>query len=323
VCRIKFKKSFVRAGIGKFIIAFAGIAMAFFSKTGSAGAQSMEPRIYSNAPVGMNFLISGYVYQQGDVLLDPSLPLKDVEAKAHTAILAFSRSLDIGGKSGKIDLIVPYAWLSASGKLNEDERSRNVSGLADPGVRFSVNLYGAPALSFEEFKSYRQDTIVGVSLLTTIPLGRYDSDKLVNVGTNRWSFKPELGISQALGRWTFEFAAAAIFFTENDEFLENQSRKQDPIYSFQGHLIYNFPRGIWAALNATYYTGGRTSIDGVKGDDLQRNWRFGATLTVPINVHHSLKFYASTGAMTRVGGDFDLAGVAWQYRWGGGLGEGR
>jgi hypothetical protein len=323
VCQIKFQKTYAQTRPGKFFAGIVGVAMAFFSQTGSAGAQSMEPRIYSNAPVGMNFLIAGYAYQQGDVLLDPSLPLKDVEAKAHTAILAFSRSLDIWGKSGKIDLVFPYAWLSASGKLNEEGRSRNVSGLADPAVRFSVNLYGAPALSFEDFKTYRHDTLVGVSLLTTFPLGRYDSDKLVNVGTNRWSFKPELGISQALGRWTVEFAAAAIFFTENDEFLGNQSRKQDPIYSFQGHVIYNFPRGIWAALNATYYTGGRTGIDGVKGDDRQRNWRFGTTLTVPINVHNSLKFYASTGAMTRVGGDFDLAGVAWQYRWGGGLGEGR
>ena len=318
--RIQIKKNnFIQAGVGKFIATIAGLTLSVFFQNGSAWAQSMEPRTYSNAPVGMNFLISGYAYQQGDVLLDPSLPLQDVKATAHTAILAFSRSLDVWGNSGKINLLAPYAWLSATGKLNEEGRSRNISGFADPGVSFAVNLYGAPALSFEEFKSYRQNTIVGVSLLTTIPVGQYDSDKLVNVGTNRWSFKPEVGISQTLGRWTFEFAGAAIFFTENDEFLGDKSRKQEPIYSFQGHLIYNFPRGIWAALNATYYTGGRTSIDGVKGDDLQRNWRFGATLTVPINIHNSVKFYANTGVMTRVGGDFDLVGVAWQYRWGGGL----
>jgi hypothetical protein len=308
-----------RPGVGKFIAAIAGLAMAVFFQTGSAGAQSLEPRIYSNTPVGMNFLISGYAYQQGNVLLDPSVPLKDVEATAHTAVLGYSRSLNVWGKSGKIDLLVPYAWLSATGTLNEEGRSRNVSGLADPAVRFSVNLFGSPALTFEEFKNFRQDTIIGVSLMTTVPIGQYDSDKLVNIGTNRWSVKPEVGISQALGRWTFEFAAAAIFFAENDEFLGSKTREQDPIYSFQGHLIYNFPRGIWAALNATYYTGGRTSIDGVKGDDLQRNWRFGTTLTVPLNIHNSLKFYFSSGALTRIGGDFDLVGVAWLYRWGGGL----
>jgi hypothetical protein len=52
-----------------------------------------------------------------------------------------------------------------------DERDRNVSGFADPGLRFSVNLYGAPALSFKDFKDYRQDTIFGVSLLVTMPFG--------------------------------------------------------------------------------------------------------------------------------------------------------
>jgi hypothetical protein len=227
-----------------------------------AQAQALEPRAYSNLPVDLNFLIVGYAYQQGEVLLDPSLPLKDVSLQIHSALLAYARSLDLFGKSAKIDLIVPYAWLSGTGKLLEEERSRNVSGLADPALRLSVNLCGAPALAFEEFKQYRQDTIFGASLLLTMPLGQYDSGRLVNIGTNRWTFKPEVGISQALGRWTLEGTAGVIFYTPNDDFLGGKTRGQDPIYSFQGHLIYNFPAGIWAALNATYYTGGRTSVDG-------------------------------------------------------------
>jgi len=303
----------------EFIAAVASLALAIIFHPGSANAQSMEPRAYSNAPVGMNFLILGYAYQQGDVLLDPSVPVKDVSAKVHTAVLAYARSLDVFGKSGKIDIVVPYAWLSASGTANEVSQSRDVSGFADPAVRFSVNLYGAPALSFEEFKNYRQNTIFGVSLLVTAPLGQYDPDKLANIGTNRWSFKPEVGISQAWGRWTLEAIAAVTLFTNNDNFFGGKTREQDPMYSLQGHLIYNFQSGIWGALDATYYTGGSTTIDGVKGDDLQRNWRLGATLAVPVDLHNSIKFYGSRGVQTRAGGDFDLVGIAWQYRWGGGL----
>jgi hypothetical protein len=286
---------------------------------GWANAQSLEPRAYSNLPVGMNFLMLGYAYQQGDVLLDPSVPVKDVNAKIHSSVLAYVRSLAVLGKSGKVDVIVPYAWLSGSGKVGEEERDRNVSGFADPALRFSVNLYGAPALSFKEFKNYRQDTIFGVSLLVTMPLGQYDSDKIANIGTNRWSVKPEVGISQTLGRWTLEAAAGATLYTKNDDFFGGKTREQDPIYSLQGHLIYNFPRGIWGALNTTYYTGGRTSIDGVKGEDLQRNWRWGATLAIPVTLHHSIKLYASTGAQTRTGGNFNLVGIVWQYYWGGGF----
>jgi len=313
------KKKLARPREIVFIAAVASLALTSIFLPGSANAQSLEPRAYSNVPVGMNFLILGYAYQQGDVLLDPSVPVKDVSAKVHTAFLAYARSLDVLGKSGKFDIVVPCAWLSATGTANEESLSRNVSGIADPAVRFSVNLYGAPALSFEEFKNYRQNTILGISFLVTVPLGQYDPDKLANIGTNRWSFKPEVGISQALGRWTLETAAGVTFFTNNDNFFGGKTREQDPIYSLQGHLIYNFQSGIWAGLNATYYTGGSTTIDGVKGDDLQSNWRLGATLAVPVDLHNSIKLYASTGVQTRAGGNFDLVGIAWQYRWGGGL----
>ena len=309
-------------GIG-FIATVSWLAVVVLFHPGSADAQSMEPRAYSNAPVGMNFLISGYAYQRGDVLLDPSIPVKDVEVQAHTVFLAYARSLDVFGRNGKIDLIVPYAWLSGSGTVEtaqqEGGRNRNVTGFADPALRFSVNLYGAPALSLEEFKSYRQDTIIGVSLLVTAPLGQYDSSKVANIGTNRWSFKPEVGISQALGRWTLEAIGGVTFYTENNEFLGNHTREQDPIYSLQGHIIYNFPSGIWGSLDGTYYTGGRTTIDGMKKGDLESNWRLGGSLAFPINIHNSLKLYASRGVRTRNGGDFDLVGIAWQYRWGAGL----
>ncbi len=303
----------------EFLAAVALLSIVLTSLPGSANAQSLEPRVYANAPVGLNFLILGYAYQEGDVLFDPSVPLKDASVEIHYSALGYVRSLDVWGKSGKIDMIIPYAWLSAKAKVGEEERSRRVSGFADPSLRFSVNLYGAPALSFEEFRSYRQDTILGLSLQVTMPFGQYDSDKLANIGTNRWSFKPEVGISQALGRWTIEAAAGVTFYTKNDDFFGGQTREQDPIYSLQGHLIYSFPRGIWAALNATYYTGGRTTIEGVEGDDLQKNWRFGATLALPISIHHSIKLYANTGVYTRTGEEFDLVGIAWQYRWGGGL----
>ena len=311
------KKPWDRISI-EFLAAAALLSIVLTSLPGAANAQSLEPRAYANAPVGLNFLVLGYAYQQGDVLLDPSVPLKDASAEIHYSVLGYVRSLDVWGRSGKIDVIIPYAWLSGKAKVGEEGRRRRVSGFADPALRLSVNLYGAPSLSLEEFKSYRQDTILGVSLLVTMPLGQYDSDKLANIGTNRWSFKPELGISQALGRWTLEAAAGVTLYTKNDDFFGGRTREQDPIYSLQGHLIYNFPRGVWAALNATYYIGGRTTIDGVEGDDLQKNWRFGATLALPLNLHHSIKLYGSTGVYTRTGDEFDLVGIVWQYRWIGG-----
>lgn len=303
----------------KLIAAGFLLALALTLSPAQVQGQTMEPRLYSNAPVGMNFLMLGYGYQWGDVLLDPTLPIQDVNIDVHTSFAAYARVLDVWGKSGKIELVLPYAWFSGTGTVLAQEQSRNVSGFADPALRVSVNLYGAPALSFKDFQNYRQDTIIGVSLLTTAPLGQYDSSKLANIGTNRWSFKPEAGISQALGRWTLETAAGVMFFTNNNSYMGSKTREQDPVYSVQGHVIYNFRSGVWAGLNGTYYAGGTTNIDGARGNDTLQNWRMGATVAIPFDRRNSIKLYGSTGVQTRSGGDFNTVGAAWQYRWGGGL----
>ena len=230
--------------------------------TPGARAQSMEPLSYSNAPIGLNFLIVGGTHQWGSVLVDPTLPVKDVTASVDTATLAYMRVIDFWGQSGSLAMVVPNAWLSASGEVFDQARSITRTGLADLTMRLSVNLFGAPALSLPEFASYQQDTIVGVTLLVTAPSGQYDPTTLVNIGTNRWSFKPELGISKALGPWTLEGAAGVTYFTDNEQFFGNAVRQQDPLYSIQGHAIYNINPRFWAALDGTYYTGGRTTLNG-------------------------------------------------------------
>lgn len=104
---------------------------------------------------------------------------------------------DMWGKSGKIDLIVPYSQLSGSAKAAGQTHTRRVSGLNDPWLRFSVNFYGAPALTMQEFAEYRQALIIGANVQVSAPIGQYDSDKLVNLGNNRWFVKPDIGISKA------------------------------------------------------------------------------------------------------------------------------
>lgn len=295
------------------------LVLALAASATGAQAQEIEPRAYSNIPINVNFLIAGYGYAEGGVVTDPSLPLENANLEIHTIVLAYARSLDIGGRSGKFDVILPYAWVSGTAEFAGQPREREVSGFGDPRLRFSLNLYGAPALSLEEFASYQQDTIVGASVQVSVPSGQYNADRLVNIGTHRWFVKPELGLSKAWGPWTLELATAVTFFGDNDDFLGGRTREQNPIYAVQGGLIYSFRRGIWVALNGTYFTGGRTTIDGVKGNDLQKNSRAAVTVALPVNRHNSVKLYANTGVSTRTGSDFDTIGIAWQYRWGGGL----
>ena len=284
-----------------------------------AQAQEIEPRAYSNAPLGMNFVIAGYAYTQGAVPFDASLPVKNAQLKTSNAVLAYARVFDVWGQSGKFDAIVPYTGLSGTAEVAGQPFERNVTGFADPRFRLSVNLYGAPALTLREFRNYEQDLIIGASLQVSMPASQYDSSRVVNIGTNRWSFRPEVGISKAVGPWTLEFQAAATLYTDNRDFYGGHTRSQDPIYSLQGHVIYGFRSGVWASLDATTFAGGRTTLNGVRGDDGQQNWRGGGTLALPVDVGHSIKIYASSGVSARTDNNYDLIGIAWQYRWGGGL----
>ena len=179
--------------------------LALAASSVETNAQDLEPRAYVSTPVGLNFLIGGYAYSEGTVGTDPSVPLTDTEVKLNSAVMAYVRTLDLWGRSGKFDIILPYSWADGSAKLAGEGRTRKISGFNDPRLRFSMLLYRAPALSLEEFRDYTPDVIVGTSLDITPPLGQYDSDKLLNIGTNRWSFKPELGVSKAWG--TFDVRA--------------------------------------------------------------------------------------------------------------------
>lgn len=288
----------------------------------SVAAQDLEPRAYANLPVGLNFIAAGYAYAAGGVLFDPAVPLENASIKTHGLVVAYARSIKIGSMSGRVDVVLPYAWLSGTAEYEGEIVSREVSGFGDSRIRMTVNFLGAPALPLSEFKDYKQNLIIGASLQVYLPTSQYDPDRLVNIGTNRFTFKPELGISKAYGHLLLELAGGASFYTVNHDFYQGNTRSQNPIGYIQGHVVYSFKHGIWAAVDGTYYWGGSTTVNNVEGNDLQKNTRLGFTFALPVNIRHSLKLYFSTGASTRTGSDFDAIGFVWQYRWGKGFPKG-
>jgi hypothetical protein len=295
----------------------AVIALLFVVSQAHAG--EIEPRAYVNTPVGINFLLAGYSYSDGGLSTADSSPIKDAQLKINTGVLAYARTLDVWGKSGKFDVIVPYSQLSGTAMVAGQRRERNVSGLNDPLFRFSVNFYGAPALSLQEFANYHQDVLIGASVQVSAPLGQYDKDKLVNLGNNRWSVKPGIGISKAWGALTVELSTGVTFFSNNDDYFGGTTLEQDPVWTTQLHLTYNLGHGVWAALSGTYDYGGRTTIGGVRSEDQLSNSRVGATLALPVTRRNSIKLYASNSVYTSAGSNYYLVGIVWQYRWGHGL----
>jgi len=280
--------------------------------------QDMEARAYSVSPVGTNIVVVGYSRSTGDLNFDPSLPVTNGKAAVNSAAAGYIRSIDLFGRSANVAVILPYTWGHLQGNIAGQFQEAQRSGLRDPMVRFAVNLYGARAMNLKEFSTYRQKTNIGASLVVAAPLGQYDPAKAVNLGTNRWGFKPEIGISRAVDRVYLDLYGGAWIYTANKNF-QGGTRKQDPIIGTQFHLSYIVSKKLWAAFDATVYTGGRTTTNGIRGDDLQRNSRVGGTLSYNVARRQSLKFVYSKGVITTIGGDFQSVSFAYQYVWGRGL----
>ncbi|MEA3478743.1 MAG: transporter, partial [Bacteroidota bacterium] len=219
------------------------IATVLLLRVSSVHAQELEPRTYTHIPIGLNFLVAGYAYTAGGVVFDPTIPIVNANIRIHGTVLAYARSIKIGGLSGKFDMLLPYAWLSGSAEYQGQTVPREVSGLGDSRLRMTVNFLGAPPLALSEYKGASQDLVAGASLLVYLPMGQYDPEKLVNIGTNRFTIKPELGISRVFGKFSMELATGVAFFTANNDFYGDVTRTQAPIVTLQAHGIYSFKGG--------------------------------------------------------------------------------
>jgi len=284
---------------------------------GAAQSQELAPRAYWPAPDGTNVLLLAYQYSTGDVVTDPSLPVAGVDSRIHVTQAAFQRTFGFLGRTSSLQLAVPYSWATTEGTYLGEPASRVVDGWADARLRFAINLLGAPTMDTQAFRvlAAHPVTQVGFSLTVQAPTGQYDPQRLINLGTNRWSVKPAFGVIYPFTpSWMLEFELGGWFFGDNDEFV-GQTREQEPILSTEAHLVKNFRSGVWASLDANFYTGGRTKVGPDRRADLQRNSRFGATLVWPIQRHHALRGTYSTGVVTESGGDYEVYSISYLYVW--------
>ena len=271
----------------------------------NAHAQEIEARAYSNAPIGINFLTGGLAQA------------KSGSYTLNTQALSLTHVIDVAGQSGRLTLVLPYAELSGTGQVGAQTINASAEGLSDPLIKASVNLYGAPALTNSEFINYQQDLIIGASIAASIPWGKYNSNQMINVGANRSLIQPAMGLSQAVGPWRLELAGMATIYTSNNNYMGSNTLSQSPIYSGETHLIYYFPSTAWISADATYFTGGQTYLNGLPVNGTQENWRFGSTLSYPLDKSNSIRLSASKGVYSRTDTSYNAVGISWQYRWGG------
>ncbi|ULQ53191.1 transporter [Flavihumibacter fluvii] len=283
----------------------------------SAKAQDLEPRAYNWVPVHATFVQTGLNYSTGEVVTDPTVPLKDVSAKVASFSLGVGHAFSLFGLTAQFYGVLPVSKAQVNALLNGQREEANRSGTADTRFRLSILFRGAPATNYRDFgKRNATRTILGTSLTVQAPTGQYFSDKLINLGNSRWAFKTEIALSQPIKkRWLLDLYTAAWLFTKNNSFMGSSVKSQNPVGTVQLHASYTIKPYMWVAINTTYYAGGTTTVDGVPKNDRVSNFRLGVTVALPTGKSSALKLAFSKGAVVVAGTNFTSASLGWTYLW--------
>jgi len=279
-----------------------------------SAAQELTPRFYWPAPKGTKVGVVGYAYATGEVIFDPSIPLYGVNSSINLAVVGYLQTFSLWGRTANVLGELPYQWGTTQGLIGDIPARGNAFGLGDLRVTLAVNLLGAPTMTPADFQQLRMKPhpILGASLKVVAPTGQYNVGRLLNVGGNRWAARAELGTVIPLWpKWLLELDAGVWFLGDDDDFISGR-KEQEPVLTFQLHLVHRFRPGFWASFDANYYTGGRQTIGGNELVDEQQNSRVGGTLVFPFARRHALKLGFATGVFTEFGSDFDQYLVSYQ-----------
>jgi len=299
------------------------VAIGILAGTPVARAQDLTPRAYVITPLRSNALILTDVYNDGDINFEGVVPIEDASGTINGVAVGAYHAFGMFGRSANVSAVLPYGNGTFDGIVLGSPYTTHRSGLFDIPLRFAVNLHGGPAMAPGEWMKWRQKTLIGASLKIAIPVGQYDPTKLINLGSNRWAFKPELGLSRRLGNWIADGYAGVWLFTRNPEFFSRnqyyagtQAQTQKPIGIVELHLSYDVRPRLWFSLDGNFWHGGETSLNGVENPStLQKSSRVGATASVPLTRRQAAKCGFARGAYARFGGDYTIVSAAWQYSW--------
>jgi hypothetical protein len=277
-------------------------------------AQDLEPRLMSMLPVKGNFILASYSYSHGNVLLDKTLPVEDLNASVHILGAAYARSFKLFGRLAKIDVVIPYSFGTWEALVMADDSTTSRCGFGDPLFRISIHFLNGPALSASDYSGYPLKRFrMGLQFRIRPPWGQYDPEKFVNLGLNRWSFKLGLGASYKIKKLILEAHLNGWYFTTNNNFYGGNQLKQHPLFSLQGHVVYVFKQGLWisGSLGASFFGG--INFNQEKLYNSKNNLRFGLGIAFPIGKSHGLKIAYTNGAATRYGSDFNSIVLIYQF----------
>ena len=296
------------------------LLLAAFALPNQVHAQDLEPRRWSHLPSGMTIVGVGYAYTDSFIYFSPFWKITDANAEINSVGVSAIHTFDMAGKSARVSFSLPYVSGRWEGNVDNVRETVKRHGFADPRLRLSVNLYGAPALKGAEYAQYRaqhaNNTVVGASLAMSAPLGQYNEEELINISANRWTVRPQIGVVHSRGPWSFEFTGSVFLFSDNKNFIDNTRLEQKNMYTAQAHVIYDFKPGLWVSLSTAYGARGRVYLEKEKTAFEVDNWLWAASFGFPIGKTQSVKLtWLSVRTQNDVGRDSDNLLLSWSIRW--------
>ena len=295
---------------------FSCLVLAVLQIPDRACGQFNDPRAYENSPIGTNQLELGYAYVHANASLDTSLVVPGAKFDVNQGIVDYTRYFGFLHRLMWVEAGVPIAGLS--GSISGTKIQGSTTGAGDSSYSVAVLLKGGPALTAEQFEHYQPATTLGLSLTMTAPTGSYQSNKILNLGSDRWSLKPELAWSHPFGheqKWEFDAYGNVSFYTDNTAYHGREILRQDPLPAVEGHLSYSFTDKIWTSLDTRYSFRGTTAVNGVPQDNAQQNLILGAEMNISLNPQNTLIFEFAKALVHNNGPAVVGFSVRYDYTW--------
>lgn len=165
------------------------------------------------------------------------------------------------GNMATVQALIPFGDVSLDGK-DTGNVSFSSSGLGDISILTGMWLIDDPI----------SKTWFGISEWIKIPTGEYDNNRVLNIGTNQWAFKTEMGLAKGFGNFYLEFIPSAEFYTDNSDYGPSGSDlEKEPVFVSESHLSADITKTFIISLDHYYKKGGETSISGASMGDEASN----------------------------------------------------
>lgn len=283
----------------------------------AACAQFANPRAYDNTPVGTNQLELRYAYVHSNASIDSALVVAGANLRLDQGTIDYTRYLGLLHRLMWVEAALPVAGLS--GSITGTNIQGSTIGVGDSSYQLAMLLKGGPALTVAQFESYKPTTSLGASLSITAPTGLYHSDRILNLGSHRWSFKPEIALTHPFGpeqKWEFDAYANVYFYTDNVSYHGSEILGQRPLAGLEGHISYSFNDSVWVSLDTRYSLHGTTFLNGVTQNNAQRNFILGSEMNISLNPRNSLVFEFAKALVHDNGPALVGFSVKYDFTWG-------